>query len=526
MSRSSKTRRGPAPASKAVLGIDFGTTRTVVAVADRGNYPVVSFETNDGDSVEWFPSIVAVRGDDFRFGFDALDVAREPDWKIVRSMKRLLATPDVGTEPAFGVGRGAAEVLPRFLEALSTALRERSNVADALRDGALEVVIAAPANAFCAQRFYTLEAFRHAGFKVRALLNEPSAAGFEYAHRYARTMSSSREGVIVYDLGGGTFDASLVRMSGARHDVVRAAGISRLGGDDFDAALAELALAEAGREGGLASLEASAAQKLLDDCRAAKEALTPSARKVSVDVDAALGLPSRASSVATADYYDACTPLVERTIEAMAPLFEDGALPFDVAGLYVVGGASSLPLVGRVLKARFGRRVHRSPYPHAAVAIGLAIFGDDTAGFELVDRFSRNFGVFREEEDGRRPTYDPIVTHDVPLPAPGHSPVVVRRRYRAAHDVGHYRFFECATFDDHGVPRGDMAPVTELYFPFAAKLRGAEVDLVSHSVSRLGGEGPLVEERYSVDENGVVRVTIVDLESGFEKSSRLAQPTA
>ena len=82
--------------------------------------------------------------------------------------------------------------------------------------------------------------------------------------------------------------------------------------------------------------------------------------------------------LAVSDYFDACAPLVERTLDAMGPVVQRGEgggedAFADVAGVYVVGGASALPVVGRLLKTRFGRRVHRSPYPHAAVAIGLAI---------------------------------------------------------------------------------------------------------------------------------------------------------
>ena len=90
----------------------------------------------------------------------------------------------------------------------------------------------------------TLDAFRHAGFHVIGMLNEPSAAGFEYTHRYRNTITSRREHIVVYDLGGGTFDASLVHMTGKSHEAVATAGSHQLGGDDFDAMLANLALAE------------------------------------------------------------------------------------------------------------------------------------------------------------------------------------------------------------------------------------------------------------------------------------------
>src|SRR5512143_881672 len=252
------------------IGIDFGTTRTVVAACDRGNYPVVAFEDGRGDSIEWFPSVVAARGGELCFGFDALEAG--PGWTRVRSFKRLLhgATPE--SEVTIGDTRVVvAELLAGYLAALRRALGERSNLPRAAADDVLEAVVAVPANAHGGQRLLTLDAFRAAGFPVVAMLNEPSAAGFEYTHRHRSTLSAKREHVVVYDLGGGTFDVSLIRMSGGRHDVVATGGLAQLGGDDFDRVLVDLVTARAGDpELGPAELEA-----LTLRCRDAKERLAP-----------------------------------------------------------------------------------------------------------------------------------------------------------------------------------------------------------------------------------------------------------
>ncbi len=509
------------------LGIDFGTTRTVVAFADRGNYPVVTFDAG-GEAIEWFPSVVAEHAGELRFGFDALAVAGDTRFTQARSFKRLLADarPN-GTVRIGSTELPLAALVTRFLAALADALRSASNLPDEMRAlPRFEAVVATPANAFCTQRFLTLEAFRSAGFDVRAMLNEPSAAGFEFSHRHARTLNGRREHVIVYDLGGGTFDASLVRVSGRHHEVTATAGIADLGGDDFDRVLAEIALTRLGLDGG--TLPLADLRALLDACRDAKERLHASSRRVVLDLDACLGesAPQPELSLPVADYFDACAPLVERTIAAMAPVLRAGpdaeADPTSgVAGVYVVGGASALPVVQRILKSYFGRRVHRSPYPHAAVAIGLAIAADTSAGYALDDRFSRNFGVFREAERGARATYDPIFTSELPLPRPGQPPYTVERTYRPAHDVGHFRFFECATLGDDGVPRGTLAPLTEVRFPFDPALRGTVADLAFHPVQRLRGEGPLTRERYAFDERGLVHVTITDLESGYEQTTTI-----
>jgi molecular chaperone DnaK (HSP70) len=508
------------------FGIDFGTTRTVVACADRGNHPVVGFHDASGDTVQWIPSIVAEKDGKLRFG---LDVAGGSGAHVVRSFKRWLSS-EAAPDQTVRVGSleiALGDLIAGFVAHVRDALVTRSDVRRGVAKGGLRAAVAVPANAHSAQRLITLDAFRRAGFESVAMLNEPSAAGFEYTHRHRDTLSSKRDVVGVYDLGGGTFDASVVRMSGRRHEILATAGIARLGGDDFDTVLADVTLARAGmaRE----ALGSGQLDRLLEHCRAAKEALNPASKKVTIDLEAALGAsaPRAELTVPVSDFYDACSPLVERTLEAMAPLMtrmdgESGPELGDVAGIYVVGGASELPIVARTLRQRFGRRVHRSPYPSAAVAIGLSIAADAGAGFELVDRFSRTFGVFRESEGGREITFDPIFTPDTALPRVRAERLTETRAYRAAHNVGHFRFFECGSVDGSGRPRGDMTLYGDVYFPFDRALRGSR-DLAEVRIERRDDAGPPVLERYSLDDSGIVEVVIQDVDSGYERTYRLAR---
>ncbi len=510
------------------LGIDFGTTRTVVAFADRGNYPVVDFVDQSGDAVSSIPSMVAARDGELRFGFDAAAVARDPSFTLLTSFKRLFASGSESTRigdtvvPLGTILTGFFEYVRDAVVKRSTAHRPRSSRVKPL---VLRAAVAVPAHALGAQRLTTLDAFRRAGFDPFAMLNEPSAAGFEYTHRHRNTLSARRDLVIVYDLGGGTFDASAVRMTGAAHEVLATAGVPRLGGDDFDEVLARTALLRVDLD--LAELPARCAHQLLEQCREAKEHLHPSSRKIAIDLDSALGAlaPVPEVVVLATDYYDACLPLVERTIAAMMPVmtrFEEEARAPDlaeIAGIYVVGGASELPIVGRVLRERFGRRVHRSPYPSAAVAIGLAIAADGGADFALVDRYARTFGVFRERAAGHEVTFDAIFAPDTALPERAKGPLTRTRAYRAAHNVGHYRFFECSAFDAVGKPRGDMTLFGDVHFPFDPRLRDRDVTRVP--VERTTTEGPQIEESYSLDERGMVEVVIRNLDAGYERVFRL-----
>ncbi|MGZ6970974.1 MAG: Hsp70 family protein, partial [Thermoanaerobaculia bacterium] len=362
----------------------------------------------------------------------------------------------------------------------------------------------------------TLEAFKAGGFAVEALLNEPSAAAFEYAHRTRK--DGKREYLVVYDLGGGTFDASLLRMTGKTNEVVATNGVRRLGGDDFDEAILALVLERA--DAGTLSGEERAL--VLEECVRQKENLTPSTRRVLIDL-AAIG--EKPLVLPVEDIYAACAPLVRRSLEAVEPLLdgpgqETAVLWSEIAGLYVVGGGGLFPLVTRVLKERFGeKRVRRSPHPFAATAIGLAVFLDREGGWVLEDKLSRHFGVFREGDAGADVVFDTIFPKGTALPAPGAAPVTVVRRYRAAHNVGHFRFLECSRLTD-GRPDGDVTPWDEAYFPYEPGLRA--VDLSSAPIRRREG-GPEIAETYALGSEGAVTVTVTDATDAFARTFRLTR---
>ena len=485
------------------LGIDFGTTRTVVALADRGNHPVVDFSDTDGDWHDHFPSLSAVIDAGLVHGFAAERAGRDGA-TIVRSVKRHLADPQLTLSSAISVaGRrvGLLDLVGSYLEALREALVHGSTLGD---EPLGEVVVGVPAHATTAQRMFTLEAFRRAGFHVRSLLNEPSAAGFEYTHRQRRTVTSRRNRVLVYDLGGGTFDASLVDVEDGFHEVLGSAGQNHLGGDDFDQVLLELVLERAGLDRG--SLAPRALQDLLAQCVHAKESLSPQTRRMAIELD------DRLVGLDVDDFYARAAPLVDRSMDTMQALVVGlDTVESEIAGIYLVGGSSSLPLVPRVLRERFGRRVHRSPYPGASTAIGLAIAADPEASFTLTDRLSRGLGVFREREEGREMAFDAVLSpHQVVSTT---EPVVVSRRYRAAHNIGWFRFVEYSRLDELGQPVGEISPRGQLWFPFAEPLQwGAE--LRGMLVERTD-DGPMVEEAYTIDANGIISVRITSLDSGF-----------
>ncbi|MGA1367674.1 MAG: Hsp70 family protein, partial [Blastocatellia bacterium] len=373
------------------LGIDFGTTRTVVATVDRGNYPVISFQPGsesggaEGEQIlHWYPSIVAAKGEELVYGLDALARQREEGWTVLRSFKRALGELGPGEKIRIGTcERSAIELLSGFLGQLRQDLLSRSNLRTKPREK-MATMISVPANANSNQRFLTLDGFRRAGFDVKGMINEPTAAGIEYAHLLTQSRgSATRENLVVYDLGGGTFDSSVISLVEQSHEVLSSEGIAKLGGDNFDIILLDLALAEAGIE----TVEDHELLPLLDECRHKKESLHANSRRITIDLGTGIAGAGEVT-LAVAQFYEACRPLIESTIEAMETVMSNSAREAGVdlhqtAAVYLVGGSSDLPLVSRLLRERYGRNVRRSPFPYAATAIGLAIAANAKSGYRL-----------------------------------------------------------------------------------------------------------------------------------------------
>ena len=505
------------------IGIDFGTTRIVVAAVDRGNYPLVNFETPDGNSREWFPPLIAVRGETRAYGWDAWLLQAQPGWTILRSLKRCLK--DAGPETRIEIADQALEVrqlLREMMTALRVQLREHSTLPD---DGnkPLEAMLGVPANANSNQRFLTTEAAREAGFDVLGLLNEPSAAAVEFAHRDLLNRKGRSGGrLLVYDLGGGTFDASLIELSDAEHSIIASDGIPTLGGDDFDEILAELALEAAGISRHTKNILSAAAWfALLDECRERKETLSPNTRKLAVDLER-VRHDWREVSVSTSVFYERCRPLIESTRQVVDDLLAAHA-PHPIESLYVTGGGSELPPVARILRETYGRRVRRSSYMRSATAIGLAIRADTQSGFVLRERFMRNFGLWRERDEGRGVVFDLVFSRGAELPGPNQPPLRCVRSYRPAHNVGHFRYLECARLAEDGRPIGEIAEWDDIRFPFDPALQD-RADLASVPVNRMPTTANfIVEETYTCDNSGNLAVAISNKSTGYEKKFRLGR---
>ncbi|HEX6765566.1 MAG TPA: Hsp70 family protein, partial [Polyangiaceae bacterium] len=318
----------------------------------------------------------------------------------------------------------------------------------------------------------------------------------------------------------GTFDTSAVSLVDRRFELLATEGIGRLGGDDFDERLLELA----SRVGRISTSRVSAVTRarLLDVCRQAKESLGGSTRKLVLDFGGVL--PGTAPVTLDREAVNvACEPLVERTLELLERVLErvrehgiDPENPRELGGIYLVGGATGFPLVQRLLRDRYKRKVLIAPHAHAATAVGLAMAADPEAGVLVREAVTRHFGVWRESEAGRSKVFDPIL-HKGELPGERANDIEIERSYRPVHAVGRLRFLECTELGSDGAPHGDLTPWCDILFPYDPSLaeRG---DLSSvPPEQRLSDMGEEIVERYRYGRDGSISIAIENRTRGYSR---------
>jgi molecular chaperone DnaK len=376
---------------KRIIGIDLGTTNSCVAVMEGGSAVVIA----NAEGARTTPSVVAFKGNERLVGIPAKRQAITNPDKTLYSTKRFIGRKynevqsEIASVPYKVVpnsnGDAVFEVEGKIItpeEAAAIILTKMKETAEAyLGEKVTEAVITVPAYFNDSQRQSTKDAGKIAGLDVKRIIPEPTAA----ALAYGLDKQTTDKKVVVYDLGGGTFDVSVLEIGDGVFEVLSTNGDTHLGGDDFDIVILNWMLEEFKKDTGIdLSKDKMALQRLRDAAEKAKIELsgvmTTEINQPFITMDAS-GPKHLSLTLTRAKLESLCHDLIERTVQPCLKAMKDAGLSnSDIGDVILVGGMTRMPAVVQKVKEIFGREPHKGVNPDEAVAIGAAIQGGIFAG--------------------------------------------------------------------------------------------------------------------------------------------------
>ncbi|MBG9978335.1 molecular chaperone DnaK [Ruoffia tabacinasalis] len=351
-----------------IIGIDLGTTNSAVAVLEGGEAKIIP--NPEGNRTT--PSVVALKKDEIQVGEVAKRQAvTNPD--TVSSIKRHMGD-------SYKVTMGDKEYTPQEISAM-TLQYIKSYAEDYLGEKVDKAVITVPAYFNDSQRQATKDAGKIAGLEVERIVNEPTAA----ALAYGLDKTDSEEKILVFDLGGGTFDVSILELGDGVFDVLSTSGDNSLGGDDFDDKIIEYLAAEFKKENGIdLTKDKMAAQRLKDAAEKAKKDLSGvTSTQISLPFITAsdAGPLHLETSLSRAKFDELTDELVERTKNPVRQALKDaGVDKNEIDQVILVGGSTRIPAVVEAVRKETGKEPNKSVNPDEVVAMGAAIQGGVISG--------------------------------------------------------------------------------------------------------------------------------------------------
>ena len=492
-----------------VVGIDLGTTNSLVAFVKDGVPVVIRDESGDG----LVPSVASIGEDGTVFvGREAQRRLLTAPSRTVYSVKRFMGRgiedvrEDAGLlpfavsgEPGGVVKIGVADRTFTPPEISAFVLRELKHRAEQYfrEQGEFDfevdrAVITVPAYFNDAQRTATRDAGRLAGLEVLRIINEPTAASLAYG-----LDRKNRGTIAVYDLGGGTFDISILKVEDGVFQVLATNGDTHLGGDDIDALLIQLVISEVvgSTKQAPAYVQAELVQAIRKAVIQAKWDLSE-IDETEISVDSVSGLPAGyRRRITRAEFEQLIGPLVQRTIEPCRQALADAGLtPADIEDAVLVGGSTRIPLVRRTVEELFGREPHVELNPDEVVALGAAVQADILISGRremlLLDVTPLSLGI--ETMGG---VVSKIIMRNSTIPASGREMFTT--------------FADNQTAVDIHVLQGERELATDCRSLARFRLRG--IPPMPAGMAR-------VEVRFQIDANGILSVTARELRTSVEQT--------
>ena len=352
-----------------IIGIDLGTTNSCVAVLEGGEPKVIT----NAEGNRTTPSVVAFKGDEELVGEVAKRQAVTNVKNTISSIKRKMGTSE--KVEANGKKWTPEEISAKILSKL------KKDAESYLGEKVTKAVITVPAYFNDAERQATKNAGKIAGLEVERIINEPTAA----ALAYGLDKQDKLQTILVYDLGGGTFDVSILELGDGVFEVKATSGNNRLGGDDFDQRIVDYVVDEFKKENGVdLSKDKMAMQRIKDAAEKAKKDLSGM-------TSASISLPFIAQNddgpvhldmnLTKAKFEDLCRDLFDSTLEPVKKALKDAKLKAsDIDKVILVGGSTRIPYIQELVKKELGQEPNKSVNPDEVVAMGAAIQGGVLTG--------------------------------------------------------------------------------------------------------------------------------------------------
>ncbi len=369
-----------------IIGIDLGTTNSCVAVIEGGEPVVIA----NAEGTRTTPSVVAFSktGERMVGQVAKRQAITNPD-RTIASIKREMGT-------AFKVSVDGKDYTPQEISAIILQ-KLKADAESYLGTTVTEAVITVPAYFTDAQRQATKDAGKIAGLDVKRIINEPTAAALAYG-----ADKENDQKIMVYDLGGGTFDVSIIEMGDGVQEVLATAGNNRLGGDDFDKRIMDYICATFKAESGIdLSADKMAMQRVKEAAEKAKidlSGMTTAEINLPFITADATGPKHFETTLSRAKFNELTSDLVEKTMQPVRQAMSDAGLSAgDIHKVLMVGGSTRIPAVQEAVKREMGKEPFKGINPDECVAVGAAIqggvLGGDVKGLLLLDVTPLSLGV-------------------------------------------------------------------------------------------------------------------------------------